>query len=165
MIFHPVAITSELIIFYYMNIKLTHTPCPLILIAFFMLFAGLSCERGSLSREIAGNIYLGTTETNGFWYLYLDDDTACGNGYIKRITNSFSAGQEVAVYLMNTADIPDGSYYLYAGIDFTGTNTIDPDDPSVWERIGWFGSSTNTPPSAPNVTLIGQCSITLYPSP
>lgn len=130
----------------------------------FMLFI-VSCEREDPQRELVGTIYLGSTPTNGAWYLYLDQDSDPANGYVAGITNSFAAGQSVAVYLIDAASVPDGQYFLYAGLDFNGTNSLDATNTGVWERIGWYGSSTNTAPPSPNVTIPGTANITLHTAP
>ena len=105
--------------------------------------------------------------TRGFLYVILDDDTDVTNGAAALIAidlQDITPGTKAINYQLETANLPGGKYYLLAGYDFeiTDPNT-DPDDPRLWEAIGWYGSTGTTAPASPNISdLSDSYNVTLY---
>ncbi len=112
---------------------------------------------------------IATAETQpseaGNFYVYLDSDNDITNGYVKRIVTTYTLPFNPTDFEIDTSDVPDGSYYLSAAIDF-GAGNMDPDDPTRWEKRGWGGSSTYQPGSSPSVSdLDGDYNITMHGIP
>ncbi|MBN1836523.1 MAG: hypothetical protein JW820_11780 [Spirochaetales bacterium] len=109
------------------------------------LLAGCT-DDGILSGTITYNFF-----EDGDCYVVLDQDTDVTNGYAVRVILSVSAADTSVSYELDTAAVAPGSYYLMGAYDH-GVGNMDPDDPSVWEAVGWEGSADENPPPSPTVS-------------
>jgi len=110
-----------------------------------LLLAGCAQTTSVSSGTITYNF-----SQDGDCYVVLDDDADVTNGYAKRLIISVSASDTSASYEMDTAAVAAGSYFLMGAYDFGAG--MDPDDPSVWEALGWYESADENPPGSANVS-------------
>jgi len=89
--------------------------------------------------------------TDGDCYVVLDEDTDVTNGYAVRVILPVSAADASVSYELDASAVAPGSYYLMGAYDFGAAN-MDPDNPSVWEALGWYGSADENPPASANVS-------------
>ena len=151
-----------------MNYKLL-----MVLAVVFAMMAG-GCKKegdGILDGVItydSGFMNQGPVLITGAWlYIFIDDDSDVTNGYVKLLQTDLldiAEGTKALNYQMETSEIPEGDYYLVAAYDFeTVDDNTDPENPLVWEAIGWYGSDNTNPPSSANVTdLSERYNITLH---
>ena len=122
----------------------------------------ISCDDDS-SKSIVGTLTREEPSSAGDYYVYLDNDADVTNGYEMRIVGQLEEDQADVDYFFDTTNVPDGSYYLLAGYDEESVDNMDPEDLSVWEGRGWYGSDNGDPPASPNVTdLDGRYDMTIY---
>lgn len=124
-------------------------------IGFIIFIAVLSgCSLFSTSKSIRGVVSYATngnaTDGYGSFYIILDDDTDVTNGYTARQIIPLDSAVTSVNYQIDTSDVPAGCYFLRGAWDF-GNGNMDPDNPSVWEAGGWYGTNTADPPSFANI--------------
>jgi hypothetical protein len=145
---------------------------------FAMLFTFFGCKKdkdkddgilsGKVNYAIGFRVTEGSSITQAYCYVFIDDDTDITNGYIKRLIIDLmdvTAGTQTINYEINTSDVPAGTYYLLSAYDFAVDNdgNTDPEIPGYWEAKGWFSSSTTSAPASANVSdLSGEYDLNLY---
>lgn len=132
----------------------------LLLVILVLIIAGCKKEDRTM---MAGTITFSFIPEPGNFYVFLDDDLDISNGYVIRLVATSDGPISNLEYNFNTENIPAGSYYLRGGYDKLSEGTPDPEDPSSWEGAGWYGSSSFTPPSSPDITrLYGTYDFIIY---
>ncbi|MCX6328670.1 MAG: hypothetical protein NTZ85_04015 [Bacteroidia bacterium] len=98
---------------------------------FVMLFTFSGCKKdkdkddGILSGKVTYTNGFRTTEgssiTQAYCYVFIDNDADITNGYVKRLIidlMAVTAGTQTINYEINTSDVPSGTYYLLGAYDF-----------------------------------------------
>jgi hypothetical protein len=112
---------------------------------------------------ITGTITFDFTPGAGDVYVFFDADQDLTNGYIVKITATSTGSFSTLDYSFNTDGIPAGNYYIRGGYDVESVDNMNPEDPSVWEGKGWYGSGSATAPSTANVSkLYGKYDFKIY---
>jgi hypothetical protein len=134
-------------------LMLTNIKMKKILLVLLAILVITGCKKED-KKLITGTITFDFSPGAGDVYVYFDSDQDLVNGNIVKITATSSGAFNSFDYSFNTEGIPAGSYYIRGGYDQQSTDNMDPLNPSVWEGRGWYGSTTVTAPSSPNVSKL-----------
>jgi hypothetical protein len=84
--------------------------------------------------------------------VYLADNSGTdfsNGGYIKRSIYDITDTTTSVDFIIDTTDVPAGSYYLLGAV----ADSTDPDQDNHWYWFRWFGGSNGpTAPPAANIT-------------
>ncbi len=123
-----------------------------------------SCKKEEEPNVIEGIITFDFSVEAGDFYIYMDTDGDPSTGHIIYGAGTLSGDEGGVNYTFDTENIPEGSYYIYAGFDLESDDNMDPEDMQVWEGLGWYGNDDDaTKPANPPVTkLRGEYNFTIF---
>jgi hypothetical protein len=119
-----------------------------ILLSVFLL-AG--CKKED-KTSITGTVTFDFTPGAGDVYIFFDSDQNLANGYLVKITATSTGSFTTLDYSFETKDIPAGSYYIRGGYDVESVDGMNSEDPTFWEGMGWYGSTSGIAPASANVS-------------
>lgn len=85
-------------------------------------------------------------------YVILDDDNDPSNGNVAYVTVNTTESNSIA-YLLETTDVPEGSYFLLAGYDESGVGVRGI---SGWTSCGYYETDSYSAPEIANVSDLNK---------
>ncbi len=102
--------------------------------------------------NVSGTLYLPAPQPGKPYWVVADYDIDYPNGTVSVLRGICGSGTSITYAFT----VPDGTYYLYAGVDINGTNFEN--GPINGDYLGYYGGSGYNPPGFANAVVSGPSS-------